>query len=72
MAFIIILSNEKLSVKRMVSTRGIKYKFAVNERVLCYEPGKVLSLLKRTTVLMSSTSDAFSLREILLLFLINR
>lgn len=22
----------------MVSTRGIKYKFVVNEKVLCYEP----------------------------------
>lgn len=22
----------------MVSTRGIKYKFTINEKVLCYEP----------------------------------
>lgn len=46
----------------MVSTRGIKYKFAVNERVLCYEPGKALDRLQVITVFRFEShpsSDSF-------------
>lgn len=48
----------------MVSTRGTKYKFAVGERVLCYEPdptkAKVLYDSKVSIRIMTSTRSRYS------------